>query len=102
MPKVVLGKTPEQIQAEEAQKQRELEEAIQQRDLERRAKLQALRQKQKVSRIIVVSIFVVFCIALLTFGTYNTFFKHPLTQQEVLALANSVGNKFPCEGIPNY
>lgn len=102
MAKFVLGKTPEQVQAEEAEKQRELEAAIQATEQERLRKIQELHKKQKTSKFIVISLFVVFSIALLTFGTYNTFFKQPLTQEEVRAIANGVGNKFPCEGIPNY
>lgn len=102
MAKLNLSKTPEQVQAEEAQKQREIEEAIQQSQMERQRKIIALHKKQKTSKFIVISLLTVFGVSLLTFGTYNTFFKHPLTQEEVRAIANSVGNKFPCEGIPNY
>lgn len=102
MPKVVLGKTPEQLQAEEAKRQRELEAAIEQKQMEQQRKLNNLKQKQKTSKYIVIALSAIGAIALLTFGTYNTFFKHILTQDEVLAIANSVGNKFPCEGVPNY
>ena len=91
MPKVVLGKTPEQLQAEEAKRQRELEAAIEQKQMEQQRKLNNLKQKQKTSKYIVIALSAIGAIALLTFGTYNTFFKHILTQDEVLAIANSVG-----------
>ena len=46
MAKFVLGKTPEQVQAEEAEKQRELEAAIQATEQERLRKIQELHKKQ--------------------------------------------------------
>ena len=69
MAKLNLSKTPEQVQAEEAQKQREIEEAIQQSQMERQRKILALHKKQKTSKFIVISLLTVFGVALLTFGT---------------------------------
>ena len=104
MAKFVLGKTPEQLEAEEAQRQRELEAEIQQRQLERQAKLEALHKKQKQTKIILISVTSAIAAVLLVFGTYNTFFKHDLTiediKPEISAATNSL--QFPGESIDNY
>ena len=104
MAKFVLGKTPEQLEAEEAERQRELEAEIQQRQLERQAKLEALHKKQKQTKIILISVTSAIAAVLLVFGTYNTFFKHDLTiddiKPEIAAATNSL--QFPGESIGNY
>lgn len=104
MPKVVLGKTPEQLEEERAQKEREQEAEIQQQILERRRKIQALHSKQKVNKVIIILIIVVIAGILITFGTYNTFFKKGLTMDDVY---NAIGQArytdiYPSEGLDGY
>ena len=102
--KLNLGKTPEQQKAEEAKKQRELEAEIQKSIMERQKKIVALHKKQKSNKIIIFSISAVITIALLVFGTYNTFFKQGLTMDEVSGQINKSTNTlyFPTEGVTDY
>lgn len=104
MPKVVLGKTPEQLREEEAKKQRELEAQIQQSQLERQAKLEALHKKQKTTKIAIIATTSFVAASLFIFGTYNTFFKHDLTVDDVVPTINaSIDSfRFPSEGLDNY
>ena len=51
MARLVLGKTPEQLRAEEAEKQREIEAQIQEATRQRQAKIEALHKKQKTTLI---------------------------------------------------
>ena len=76
--KITLGKSPEEQAAEEAKKQRELEAEIQQSIHERQQKIIALHKKQTTNKIIIGVITAIIVIALLIFGTYNTFFKQGL------------------------
>lgn len=104
MPKIVLGKTPDQLREEEAKKQRELEAQIQQSQLERRAKLEALHKKQKTTKIAIIAATSFIAASLFVFGTYNTFFKHGLTVDDVVPTINaSIDSfRFPSEGLDNY
>lgn len=104
MGKIVLGKTPEELRAEEAARQRELEAQVQSSLLERQAKLEAMHKKQKKTKIAVISIGSLLTVALLVFGTYNTFFKHELTVEDVQPAINQAVNNinFPAEGLDNY
>lgn len=104
MPKVVLGKTPEQLEAERAQKEREQEAEIQASILERQRKIQALHSKQKVNKVIITLIIILVAGILITFGTYNTFFKKGLTMDEVRgAIAQArYTDVFPSEGLDGY
>ncbi len=102
--KITLGKSPEEQAAEEAKKQRELEASIQQSIHERQQKIMALHKKQKTNKIIIYCITAVIVIALLVFGTYNTFFKQGLkiadVDNQILQYTDSLS--FPAEGLDNY
>lgn len=104
MAKVVLGKTPQDLEAEKAKKNRELEAEIQQKALERNKKIQALHNKQKSNKIIIILVVSFFAIVLVVFGTYNTFFKKGLSIDDVnLAIAQSIQqSRYPSEGLDNY
>ena len=102
--KLNLGKTPEQQKAEEAKKQRELEASIQEKIMERQAKIQALHKKQTSNKIIIFSVSAIIIVALLVFGTYNTFFKKGLTVDDVNAQITQKTSTlyFPIEGVNEY
>jgi len=102
MPKLILGKTSEEIAAEEALKQREREVAIQQEMLDRQQKVIALRNAQKRNKIIIIAVISVAAISLITFGTYNTFFKKGLQIEQVQAQIASNVNYFPEAGLDNF
>jgi hypothetical protein len=98
MAKVVLGKTPEQLEAERAKKEREQEAEIQASILERQKKIQALHSKQKTNKIIITLGVIAVAGILITFGTYNTFFKKGLTLDDV---NNVVGQAIYCDVFPS-
>lgn len=102
MPKLILGKTSEEIAAEEALKQREREVAIQQEMLDRQQKVIALHKAQKRNKIIIIAVISVAAISLITFGTYNTFFKKGLQIDQVQAQIASNVNYFPEAGLDNF
>lgn len=104
MAKVVLGKTPEQLEAERAKKEREQEAEIQATILERQKKIQALHSKQKTNKIIIALGVIAIAGILITFGTYNTFFKKGLTLNDVNDAINQAryGDIFPSEGLDGY
>ena len=100
--KINLNKTPDEIAIEEAKKQRELELDVQKRLQERQEKIIALHKVQKRNKIIIISALSVFSLALLTFGTYNTFFKHQLDTNDVYGVIVQNVNVFPTDGLDNY
>lgn len=104
MPKMVLGKTPQELEAEKAKRIREQEAEIQQSIIERQKKIQALHAKQKSNKIIIIISTIAIVGVLVTFGTYNTFFKQGLTMDEVnhQILAYTQQSKFPSEGLDNF
>lgn len=104
MARLVLGKTPEQLRTEEAEKQREIEAQIQEATRQRQAKIEALHKKQKTTKIAVISAVSAVSAILLVFGTYNTFFKKTLTLEDVQPSINASINSlnFPSEGLDNY
>lgn len=104
MAKLVLGKTPEQVRAEEAEKQRKLEIEIRERQLERQKKIEAMHKKQKTTKIVFIAIVCAISLSLLGFGTYNTFFKPTLSIDDVTPVINESINtfRFPSEGLDNY
>ena len=104
MAKVVLGKTPEQLEAERAKKEREQEAEIQATILERQKKIQALHSKQKTNKIIITLGVIAIAGVLITFGTYNTFFKKGLTLDDVNSAIGQAryGDIFPSEGLDGY
>ena len=104
MAKVVLGKTPQELEAERAKQARELEAEIQKSIIERQKKIQSLHNKQKSNKVIIILISILIAAVFVVFGTYNTFFKKGLTMDEV---NNSIAtytqqSKFPSEGLDNY
>jgi hypothetical protein len=102
--KLNLGKTPEQQKAEEAKRQRELEASIQEKIMERQAKIQALHRKQTSNKIIIFSVSAIILVALIIFGTYNTFFKKGLTADDVNTQITQKTSTlyFPIEGVNEY
>ena len=103
--KLVLGKTPEQIESEEAEAIREEEARIQQAQVERQIKLEALHKKQKQTKIAIITITSAVAAILLVFGTYNTFFKKGISLEEdvkpeIEASINALN--FPSDSIGNY
>lgn len=104
MAKVVLGKTPEQLEAERAKKEREQEAEIQASILERQKKIQALHSKQKTNKLIITLGVIAVAGILITFGTYNTFFKKGLTLEDVNSAIGQAryGDIFPSEGLDGY
>lgn len=104
MAKVVLGKTPEQLEAERAKKEREREAEIQATILERQQKIQALHSKQKNNKIIIILSTAAIAGILIIFGTYNTFFKKGLTLDDVNNAIGQAryGDIFPSEGLDGY
>lgn len=104
MAKMVLGKTPQELEAELAKKAREQEAEIQASILERQRKIQALHSKQKSSKIIIILIVGLIACVLVTFGTYNTFFKQGLTIEDVQSSINLSTSRltYPSEGLDNF
>lgn len=104
MAKLVLGKTPEQVRAEEAEKQRKLEIEIREHQLERQKKIEAMHKKQKTTKIVFIAIVCAISLSLLGFGTYNTFFKPTLSIDDVTPVIDESINtfRFPSEGLDNY
>lgn len=104
MAKMVLGKTPQELEAEKAKRAREMEAEIQQQIMERQKKIQALHSKQKSNKIIIFVVIFLIAAILITFGTYNTFFKKGLTMDEVnYSIASATQqSRFPSEGLDNY
>lgn len=104
MGKLVLGKTPEELEAERAKKEREQEAEIQASILERQKKLQALHSKQQTNKVIIILTIVLVAGILITFGTYNTFFKQGLTEADVTGIVNSARytDIYPSEGLDGY
>ena len=104
MAKMVLGKTPQELEAERAKKAREQEAEIQASILERQRKIQALHSKQKSNKIIIILIVFLIAGVLITFGTYNTFFKQGLTMDEVQSSINQSMSRltYPSEGLDNF
>lgn len=100
--KFVFNKTREDNEKEEAKKQRELEAEVQNRNLIRNKKLEQLGKKNKQNKIIVIVFIVVIGLSLLIFGTYNTFFKQPLTVEEVAQLIKQSDTKFNDSGIDGF
>lgn len=102
--KMILGKSPEELEAEKAKALREREAKIQQAAMERQQKINALHKKQKANKVIVICVASLITIVLLVFGTYNTFIKQGLTTDDVNAqiTQNTSRLSFPAEGLDNY
>lgn len=100
--KLQINKKPEELEKERAEKQRKIEAEIQQKAIERQAKLQAMRQKQKITRICVILVTTIIMVAMLIFGTYNTFFKKILTTNDVYNAIKVSKNTYPTFGVAEY
>jgi len=100
--KLKLGKSSAEMRELEAEKQRKIEEEIRQRNQDQMAKIEAMKKAQTRNKIIIVSIFFVALIALLVFGTWNTFFKTPLTEDQVTTIARNNINYYPKESVRRY
>lgn len=102
--KMKLGKKPVEVLEEEAQRQRELESTLQEEQQIRQQKLRSLKNVQRRNTAIIICVFVFLCAVLIIFGTYNTFFKKGLTQQDIenTVAARIVTLKFPSDGLDNY
>lgn len=100
--KLQINKKPEELEKERAEKQRKIEAEIQQKAIERQAKLQAMRQKQKITRICVILVTTIIMVAMLFFGTYNTFFKKILTTDDVYNAIKVSKNTYPTFGVAEY
>lgn len=104
MAKIVLGKTVEQLEKEEAELQRAREAEVQQAIQDRQNKLQELHKVQKRNKYIIFGGVGLLTAVLLVFGTYNTFIKQGLTDDDVKEIVNQVRytDVFPSEGLDNY
>ena len=103
--KIVLGKTHEDLEREEAKKQREKEAQIQNSIAERQAKIEALHKKQATNKIIIISAASAIAAGLTFFGIYNTFFKKGITLEEDVApyVTDTISTlSFPYAGLDNY
>lgn len=105
MNKIVLGKTKDDLDREEAKKQREKEAEIQNYISERQMKLEALHKKQTKNKMILIAAISVIATSLTFFGVYNTFFKKGITMENDVnpAIRGAVsGLSFPSDGLDNY
>ena len=102
MAKISFGKTKEDLEAEAARKQRQRENDIKEHINEQERKLLALRNKQKIQKILICAVGVIIIVALLVFGTYNTFFKHVLDTNDVKQEIYNNINLYPADGLDNY
>lgn len=104
MSKLVLGKTPEDLEKERAAQQAQLEQEVQEAILERQAKITALHKKQKSNLIIVSTVSALVIGILLIYGTYNTFFKKGITIDDVNTAIGQARytDVFPEAGLDNY
>lgn len=102
MAKISFGKTKEDLEAQEALKERQRENDIKEHINEQERKLLALRNKQKMQKYIIYAVGVIILVALLVFGTYNTFFKHYLDINDVNQQIFNKVNSYPADGLDNY
>ena len=102
MAKLQIGKSPEDLERERAEKERQREEEVQKAALERQEKIIALQKKQKLVKIISIVVFVTLFVSMMTFGIYNIFVKQNLTEEEVVSLARSQVSYFPETALNGY
>lgn len=100
--KFVLGKTPEQLALEENKRMEEIALEVQKRNEVRDNKLLALEKKKKKSRTIVISLLAFMMVTLVSWGTFNTFFKKTLNYKDVQYVINQTVNQFPTAGLDGY
>lgn len=97
-----FGVTQEDIEKEEAQRIRELEANVQRRNQIRNQKLEALAKKNKRNRFIVTVVAIIFLLSMITFGTYNTFFKSTLSQDDVSKIVQAETETFNINGVEGF
>ena len=100
--KIVIGKTPEQLEREEAELIRRRETEAQERNQEQERNLRLLVAKNRRNKIMVIGIAIVIILALLIFGTYNTFIRHELNDNDVKNIISQDVVIFPSEGIQGF
>lgn len=86
--RIKFGESVEDREKKEAARLRELEAQVQADSQERQQKMQRYIKSSKTKRIIVILIFTLLSIALLVFGTYNTFFKQETDMISILQYVN--------------
>lgn len=102
MAKFKLGKTPEELRKEAFEKQRALEEEILRKAQLQEKKVQELKKKNKRKTILVFASLGITLLSLLTFGTYNTFFKEVPTETDIVNIIDSSVIKFPIGGVEGF
>lgn len=102
MGKVKLGMTPAEIEAEQLEKERKRVAQVKEEADEKTRRTAALVRVQKRNTIIIFAVAIFLTLALLVFGTYNTFFKHVLNLDDVSNQINKEINKYPADGLDNY
>lgn len=100
--KIVIGKTPEQLEREEAEFIRRREAEAQERNQEQERNLRLLVAKNKRNKTIVIGVIIIIVLALLVFGTYNTFIRHELNDTDVKNIIAQDVVIFPSEGIHGF
>ena len=102
MAKFSFGVTQEDIEKQEAAELRAQEAIIQKRTQERNLKLQKLNKKYKRNRILLILLFILFFIGMLVFGTYNTFFKQTLDENQITEIINKRMTTFYTYGVEGF
>ena len=97
-----LGQTKEDKEKQKAEELRQLEYEVAERNRSKQAKLEKLKRKSKTMKIIVISLFVLFSLALLVFGTYNTFFKHSLTEDDIIRIIGTETATYNTSGVTGF
>ena len=100
--KIKLGMTPEEIEAQEAQKKRERDEKIHEAAVEQRNKIIDMHKAQKRKVILFFSILAAIVLGMFGFGIYGVFFKHTLNLTDVRTQINRQVNVYPMGGLDNY
>lgn len=102
MPKFVIGKTPDQLDREKAERLRQQEAEIRESENDRNIQLRQLANKRRRNRIIVGVVGILLILALLVFGTYNTFFKHQMNEQDVANIIQRSVVVFPDTALDGF
>ena len=105
MPQIQFGTTVAQREEEQAAKIREMEAEIQAHDLRKQNLLSEYQRKTRRAKTIITIVATLLAIALLVFGTYNTFFKKEKSDEEIINLIMNtplVDNLYPDGGVEGY
>lgn len=95
MAKIVIGKSPEQLQREADEKNRERLANIQEQEMKQQKQLREMVLKQKRNKMIVLAVAGVVIFALLIFGTWNTFFKKQLNVNDITGVVAQYQSSLP-------